>query len=289
MDWPSLAKDNASAHGPGPGIELRIAPVSAFSSNSSDLDPSKESETHKTERRRSSVLRGAGHSGLQVVRAGETVAGDVALVGFDGGTLYWAGRATGFGLPRNPADHTAQVYGLHDASYLYFLARLDDDQIQTRHGTDTNWANDCVEIYIDPSHDGGSFPMDHSASDIQLVIDVANRKNVYMTGAEYKTQVLDGVISAVTTDSTGWWLEVQILKSALAPAVTAVGTYGLDFNFRDNDGNNNPTMTTVCTWSDTERSGRFPSKIPNRWGQDRWLRYHEKSFGSYLVENSGLS
>ena len=205
----------------------------------------------------------------QVVRAGETLAGDVALVGFDGGTLYWAGRATGFGLPGNSADHTAWVYGRHDTSYLYFLVRLDDDQIQTQHGTDMNWANDCMELYIDPSGDGGSSSMTNSTSDIQLVIDAANQKNVYMTHDTYRDQILNGVTSAVWHDTTGWWLEVRIEKRALDPDLPTGESFGLDFNFRDNDDNNNRVETSVTTWSDTEESGRFPSKIPNRWGLGR--------------------
>ena len=108
--------------------------------------------------------------------------------------------------------------------------------------------------------------MSNSTSDVQIVIDAANQKNVYMTTTAYGTQVLAGVTSAVVRDATGWWLEVRITKSALDPDMPANPTIGIDFNFRDNDNNNDATLTTAYDWSDTETSGGFPSKIPDRWG-----------------------
>jgi hypothetical protein len=201
------------------------------------------------------------------VRGGDVVAGDIAFVGFQSGTLYYAGRATHLALPTNALDHTAKVYARHDAENLYFLVRVKDSDIRTRHGKPRNWANDCVEIYIDPSGDGGSNPISDSTSDLQLVIDAANRQNVFATTGTYKTQILSGVTSAISFDEKGWWLEVRIDKSVLDPNLGASGTFGLDFNFRDNDNDNDPGRTTVYTWSDTEQSANFPSKIPDRWGE----------------------
>ena len=131
----------------------------------------------------------------------------------------------------------------------------------------SNWANDCVEFYIDPGNDGGASPMSGSStSDVQLVIDVANQKNVYMCTSGYASQVLAGVTSAVTTDATGWWLEVRLAKTAFSPAIPSTsGTIGIDFNFRDNDNNNNPALTTVYAWHESSSDG-FPVKIPDHWG-----------------------
>jgi hypothetical protein len=151
-------------------------------------------------------------------------------------------------------------------SYLYFLARCDDSEVRFNYGTAENWKNDCVEIYIDPDRDGGSSPMNNSTSDIQLVIDANNRKNVYMCVDPYKAQVLAGVTTAVARDAAGWWLEVRIQKSALTPAIPADGAIGLDFNFRDNDNDNDPAQTTVYTWNDSATSG-FPSKVPGHWAE----------------------
>ncbi|HLE21079.1 MAG TPA: DUF4038 domain-containing protein [Vicinamibacteria bacterium] len=206
------------------------------------------------------------------VRGGETTTGDIALIGFDtDGVLYKAGYATTLSLPENASDHTATVYGRYDASYLYFLVRLADQDIRTPFGADANWANDAVELYIDPGSEGGSSPIEDSTSYVQLVIDAANQRNVYMTTTAYRQQVLDGVASAVSRDGTGWWLEVRIDQAALNPDLPGSGAFGLDFNFRDNDANNRPDATTVYTWSDVEQSGSFPSKIPNRWGRARLL------------------
>ena len=207
----------------------------------------------------------------RTVRAGELATGDVALVGYDGGTLYVSGYATSLALPESASDHTARVYARHDAESLYFLARVDDDDMRAPHGLGMNWANDCVEIYIDPGADGGADRMQSSTSDIQLVIDVANQANVYVTESGYRDRVLGALVTAVTFDSHGWWLEVKLLKSALSPAIPLEGVIGLDFNFRDNDADNDSSLSTVYTWSDFERSGSFPSKIPDRWARARLL------------------
>lgn len=196
-------------------------------------------------------------------RAGQGGSGDIALTGFDSGTLYY-GAYAGV-LPTSAADHTARVYSRHDSSYLYFLVRCDDSDIQYGNPVNSNWANDCVEFYIDPSHAGGSTAINNSTSDVQLVIDANNQANVYMCTPAYTTQVLAGVTSAVVRDSTGWWLEARLAKSALAPAIPANGTIGLDFNFRDNDNGNDSALTTVYTWNERSSSG-FPSKIPDHWG-----------------------
>ncbi len=203
-------------------------------------------------------------------RGGETTTGDIALVGFDtDGALYKAGFATPFSLPANASDHTATVYGRHDPENLYFLVRLTDQDIQTPFGADRNWANDAVELFIDPGSDGGASPISNSTSDVQIVIDARNQKNVYMTTLAYRQPVLSGVMSAVSRDAAGWWLEVRIAKAVLNPHLPTSGAFGLDFNFRDNDAANRADATTVYTWSDVEESGAFPSKIPNRWGRAR--------------------
>jgi hypothetical protein len=204
-----------------------------------------------------------------LVRAGDVVEGDVALVGWDGGSLYWAGRFTGAGLPRSASDHTARVYARHDATYLYFLASIQDDDLQTGHGLTMNWANDSLEIYIDPSGDGGGEPLSSSSSDVQLVVDAANRRNVYVATDAYRSQLIGGVVSAVVRHAAGWFCEIRIEKRSLDPDLPASGSFGLDFNFRDNDRANDPAETSVTSWSDREQSGQFPSKIPNRWGRAR--------------------
>ena len=202
-----------------------------------------------------------------LVRAGESVRGDTALVGYHLGQLFVSGFATHFSLPGIRTDHTARAYGRHDAGNIYLLIRLDDEDVQTPYAVEMNWANDCVEIYIDPESDGGTRPLASSSSDVQLVIDAANQRNVYVTTAEYRERVLAGVRSATSRDASGWWLEVGIDKAALSPALPEAGSFRIDFNYRDNDGNNDPARTTVYTWSDGERSGSFPSKIPDRWGE----------------------
>ncbi|MDO8589593.1 MAG: sugar-binding protein [Armatimonadota bacterium] len=205
-------------------------------------------------------------------RGGQAETGEIALVGFDGATLYYGGYWTGATLPTNAADHTAKVYSRHNAEYQYFLVRCDDNDIRTSNPVSSNWANDCVEFYIDPGHDHGSSPMSSSTSDIQLVIDAAGQKNVYMTTSGYATQVLNGVTSAASSDASGYWIEVSIRKTELNPDMPAAGTFGVELCFRDNDSPDatyfygNPSVSTMYGWSDTVSGGSFPAKIPDRWG-----------------------
>ena len=207
----------------------------------------------------------------RIVRAGDLLAGDIALVGFDSGTLHWSGRFTGYTLPTNAADHTARVYSRHSTEHLFFLIRIDDEDLRHPFGPEMNWANDSAEIYIDPSLDRGARPIQNSASDFQLVIDAINQLNVYTTTSAYRDRLLSSIDSAVTRDATGWWLELRIDKAAISPALSSGGSFGLEFNFRDNDRDNAPDESTVYSWSDFEQSGSFPSKIPNRWGRGELL------------------
>jgi len=208
--------------------------------------------------------------------AGNAGNGDTAIVGYNGyqnWTCYQGGHWTGGQYPpADAADHAVRVYARHDEAFLYFLARVDDSDRQTPNPASGNRNNDCVAFFIDPGNDGGASTMGNSHSDIQLVIDAANQKGVYMTDPnwpapypnDYASLVLSGVTSAVTTDSAGWWLEVRIAKNAMIPA--SGGTIGLDFTFRDNDNNNDVSRTTVYSWTDNVNSTGFPSKVPDRWG-----------------------
>lgn len=207
------------------------------------------------------------HEFTTYIRGGQSGTGDIALVGYDEGTLYHAGYWTSASLPENAADHTARVYCRQDSGHLYFLVRCDDSDMRFANGATYNWANDCVEFYIDPGYDRGGTAMSASTSDIQLVIDARNQRNVYGCVPAYKTQVLAGVMSSVRRDATGWWLEARIDKSVLDPDIPAIGTIGIDFNFRDNDNENDMTRTTVYSWADLASGTNFPSKIPSHWGE----------------------
>ncbi len=204
------------------------------------------------------------------INGGTSGSGDIAFVGYDSGSVYRGGFCPGFVMPESAADHSVRVYSMHDASYQYFLARLEDDDLQSPNGVGANWANDCIEFYLDPGNDGGSSPLGGSeASDFQLVIDVANQQNVYHATAPYAAQILGGVTSVVTTDGTGWTLEVRIDKTVADPDVPADGVFGMDLNFRDNDSANEPSLTSIYSWRDPYHEGTSPAcptKRPKNWG-----------------------
>jgi len=200
-------------------------------------------------------------------RGGQHEIGDIGQVGWLGGTLYY-GQLCGEGgyvLPADATDHTVRFYSRHDPNYQYFLIRCDDDDIQHPFGVGENWRNDCVEFFVDPGHHGSSTPMWDvpTTSEFELVIDVINQQNVYMTTSEYRTQILSGVTSATSEDATGWWLEVRIDKAVTNPRLPAGGTFGINIDFRDQDASD----ATLYGWTpDYTGSGGFPSKIPANWG-----------------------
>src|SRR6185369_9180952 len=128
-----------------------------------------------------------------VSRGGQNETGDYALIGYSGATAYSAGHFTGGQYPpTNQADHTARVWSRHDATYQYFLARIDDGEIRTPNPVATNWANDCIEFFIDPGFQrrGTALVDPAETSYVQLDIDAANQKNVYMCTPAYAATVL---------------------------------------------------------------------------------------------------
>ena len=201
--------------------------------------------------------------------------GDYAMIGWDdAGKLYYTGSWTGATLPVNQADHSAGVFTRDNATTQYFLAWVLDDEVNTGFPLDQTWANDCVEFYIDPANAASPDGISGSTSEIQLVIDAGGQRNVYMTTAGYKDQILAGLTSAVVQTGNGFIIEAALDKAALDPDLPAsLGNFGLGLAFRDNDDPNNTgalagdtAFSTMYSWADTETSGGFPSKIPIRWG-----------------------
>jgi hypothetical protein len=217
-----------------------------------------------------------------VVPGGVAGTGDIALVGWDDSdtNLYYAGYFDAGVLPVNKADHQAKVYARDNETTQYFLLDITDENINA--ADEAAWANDCVEFYIDPQDNGNPTNWE---SDTQLVIDAANRAQVWMSSAEYAAQIEGGVQSAVTMTANGWLLEAGIDKSVFSPGLPSVlggvnnmnpegPNYGIDFNFRDNDDpsmgggdrNTDNQYITVYDWADPYTGGAFPSKAAGSWG-----------------------
>jgi hypothetical protein len=209
----------------------------------------------------------------------ETGTGDIARLGWDeqDENLFYAGKWTGAALPEDRTDHAVKVYARDNATHQYFLVEITDDEINM--GDPDAWANDCVEFYFDPGNDGD--PEDWN-SDAQLVIDVDNQVQVWMSPTGYARQVEAGVNSAITMTETGWLAEVGIEKGVFDPPLPSIlgsandpdgASYGIDFMFRDNDdpddlGNKggDTFYSSAYTWADPFSGGGFPSKTADSWG-----------------------
>jgi len=207
-----------------------------------------------------------------------TGTGNQAFVGWDdaGTSLYFSGRFTGQAVPANAADFQARMYTRDTATHQYFLAIIKDEDIRTPHiGGDKGmiWANDCMEIYIDPENNAEASP--DWSHDTQLVFDAAGQFRQFMSSYINEAKIQYAAVKN-PAGLAGWIAEIGIAKDALSPALPPVLTdlagFGADFNFRDNDGDSggaqwgDDTISSVLIWADTERSGGFPSKLPERWG-----------------------
>lgn len=211
--------------------------------------------------------------------------GDIAMLGWsdDESAVFYGGRWSGGVLPEERSDNAVKFYARDNETHQYFLVDIVEDEINT--DDEAAWANDSVEFYIDPTGDRGSQAGGTPAweSDVQLVIDAANRVQVWNSPEPYELQVEAGVTSAVTMTDDGWMLEVGIDKSVFAtPLPPVLGqandaagrNFGIDLSYRDNDDpndtgtrNGDTEFTSAYIWADATDGGGFPSKLPDNWGQ----------------------
>ena len=212
--------------------------------------------------------------------------GDIGVLGWDDAeeNVYYGAAWTNEVLPENRADNSVKFYARDNETHQYFLVDIIEDEITTFN--DEAWANDSVEFYFDPSNDrgdlaGGDPPWE---SDVQLVIDAANRLQVWLASPEYKAQLEAGMNSAVTITDKGWLLEVGIdktvfetpLPAVLGPANDPAGnnsSFEWDYRDIDNPDDNgdvrglDPAFTTLYVWADGTPGQGNPAKIPDTWGQ----------------------
>ena len=215
-----------------------------------------------------------------------TGTGDIAQLGWDdaGEKVVYGARWSGGVLPEEPADNSVKFYARDNETHQYFLVDIVDDEINTDDPEEAAWANDSVEFYIGPKDDDSSNDGSDWSSDTQLVIDAANRAQVWVSTDPYKSQVEAGVTSAVTLTEAGWLLEVGIDKTVFDPPLPAFlgpandpdgNNYAIEFSYRDNDNpddidgrNGDSRFSTAYVWADgSPTGGGFPNKAASKWGQ----------------------
>jgi MYXO-CTERM domain-containing protein len=210
--------------------------------------------------------------GAPLSRGGEVEEGDVAFVGFEGVRYFAAGHLKGGQYPpQDGGDHTARIFARHDRGTLYFLAEIEDADVEAAAPVDENWRNDGFEIYLDPGHEGGAGALADSSSAVQLVVDAAGRVNAYQLTAEYRTRVLAAVSAAAVprtaSGAPGYTIEVAVDKGGLLPAPPeGAGVLGVDFVVHDSDEDGAASRSTFASWCDPTISTGFPSKVPDHWG-----------------------
>ena len=209
-----------------------------------------------------------------------TGTGDIAQLGWDDAgemVLYGARWQTGV-LPEEPADNSVKFYARDNMTHQYFLVDIIDDEINTDDPEQAAWANDSVEFYFDPEDDGDPTEWQF---DVQLVIDAANRVQVWNSPPDYEAQVEAGIESEVTITENGWLLEVGIQKDVFDSPLPAIlgsaeeNSYGLELSYRDNDNpdgldmrNGDTMFSTAYVWADgNPTGGGFPNKAASGWGR----------------------
>jgi hypothetical protein len=194
---------------------------------------------------------------------------DVVRLGVHDGVAHAAGHwSDGQYPPRDATDHAVTIAVRHDARALYVVARVRDADVRTEHPPERNWANDCVEVYLDPALRRATTRLAQSTSEVQLVVDARGQVNAYEVDAAYRVRLLAGVTAVARRTAAGYIVELAIDKAALAPQVGAAGAgerLGVDFMVRDDDAGG-ASESTAYTWADPTTAREFPSKVPARWG-----------------------
>ncbi len=160
--------------------------------------------------------------GLQVTSTPPTIDGTIDPI--------WGSYAT---IPltqgyNNPPDLAATYQIMYDATNLYILVDVTDEDLRNDSGND--WEDDGVEIFIDIGNDKSGA---YGANDYQYGL-----KYNDPTAAEYKHAPgsLSGVTMAQGAKAGGYIMEVSIPWATLGGTPTP-GTYlGFDVKLNDDDG-----------------------------------------------------
>lgn len=143
----------------------------------------------------------------------------------------------GNGAPRDDRDLSANVWMAWDDTYLYLYEEVVDDTVHTTNPTD--WANDCLEMKIDP--DPSKQPTEGVITFNLTALDSADTEPAFYSGIANLGNKADKSDYARRQTAEGYVLELRVkwsdmIISGRGPVIPAVGNvFGLAINQHDND------------------------------------------------------
>lgn len=160
-----------------------------------------------------------------------------------------------------PLDLSANWSALWDAANLYFLVVVTDDVVQAYGGAwEDNpvwWADDSVEIYLDPDSSGGSTY--DRVNDCQIGFRPLDPANWIYYGAN-SIHPLTGIKSGAVLTGSGYILEVALPWDAISVDPDQLTRIGIEVAVNDGDPNQGAWPPARLGWrSDGNNAANNPS------------------------------
>ncbi|MCA9197742.1 MAG: DUF4347 domain-containing protein, partial [Planctomycetales bacterium] len=174
-------------------------------------------------------------------QASTSITVDGTVDGIWGGATSNSVSLLASGTIDNATDLSATWSSLWDSTYLYFLVDVDDDILEGT-GTD-HFTDDIVELFVGQQITGEST---YDADEYHLGIRAID--NTLVIGPNSATDTT-GILHAVTTNATGYTVEVAIPWTSLGVSPTSGHVIGLEVQVGDDDDGG--TLDGELAWQDS--------------------------------------
>jgi oligosaccharide reducing-end xylanase len=162
------------------------------------------------------------------------------------------------GSIRNDNDLEGRFAVVWDASALYILAIVSDDQVVS--DSTYPWEDDCVELFIDGNQSRGT---SYDANDVQYV---------FRVGAQDAREVSKGKIAGVTyavkATAQGYVAEIRVPFSAIGVQGFNGKRIGIDVHV-DDDDDGGSRDAKLSWWGTADNAWRDPSALGRAYLLDR--------------------
>ncbi len=133
----------------------------------------------------------------------------------------------------NDKDFSATTYVMYDDKMLYILAIAKDDIIDKGNPPNTNWKNDCIELWFDGADDVGAFP--GQPDNLQLNVDVNGEPWIYRD-VNLNAKLVPKTEGAAERTADGYIIEVAVpLAEVPDTKIVDGGQIGFSISFVDSD------------------------------------------------------
>ena len=183
----------------------------------------------------------------------------------NGGDTVWSSASSNAltHVINSPSGFSASFQSAWDTNNLYFLVKISDATFSSH--------NDSVEVYIDPTHNGGT---SYDPQDMQYVFASNSTTVVQYNNGQQGTNTA-GVTFANATVSGGYNVEIKIPWSTLGVTASANMVIGLDMDAVQGTSGGNKLFwntTTDNAWTNPSafgrgvlQSGSSSGTLPSPW------------------------